>query len=95
MTVQNKIYEGMAAARPVLTGDSPAVRRVFRHREHLYLVERGNADALAAAIRNLAADPALRQRLAAAGHAEFEAKYGVEQIGARFAAHLQELIVSV
>lgn len=92
MTVQNKIYEGLAAARPVLTGDAPAVRRAFTHGLHLYLVERGNADALVAAIRLLADDPALRQRLATAGHAEFAANYTVAQIGARFAAHLQELV---
>lgn len=92
MTVQNKIYEGLATARPVVTGDAPAVRRAFEHGKHLYLVERGNADALAAAIRVLAADPALRQRLATSGHAEFAANYTVAHIGARFAAHLQELV---
>lgn len=92
MTVQNKIYEGMAAARPVLTGDSSAVRRSFRHGEHLYLVERGNGTAIAAAICELAADRALRERLAAAGHAEFLAHYSVKCIGARFAVHLRELI---
>lgn len=29
MTVQNKIYEGMAMAKAVITGDSPAVRQVL------------------------------------------------------------------
>lgn len=91
MTVQNKIYEGMAAARPVLTGDSPAVRRVFRHGEHLFLVERGSAQALDEAVQQLGADSALRARLAAAGHAEFCAHYSVARIGETFAAHLTEL----
>lgn len=92
MTVQNKIYEGMAAGRPVLTGDSPTVRRVFRHGEHLYLTPRGDAAALAEGIQALAADPLLRRRIAEAGHREFMAKYTISKIGARFAAHLAELL---
>ena len=92
MTVQNKIYEGLAAGKPVLTGDAPAVRRAFQHGTHLYLVERGNPAALAEAVRFLAANLALRQRLATFGHAEFAANYTIAHIGERFAAHLRELV---
>ena len=92
MTVQNKIYEGLATARPVVSGDAPAVRRAFQHGTHLYLVERGNSAALAQAIRSLAADSTLRQRLATYGHAEFAANYTIAHTGERFAAHLHELV---
>ncbi len=32
MTVQNKIYEGLAMGKPVITGDSRAVRQAMQHR---------------------------------------------------------------
>jgi glycosyltransferase involved in cell wall biosynthesis len=57
MTIQNKIYEGMAMRLPVLSGDSAAVRAEFTHRKHCYLVERANPEALAAAILALKTIP--------------------------------------
>lgn len=83
MTVQNKIYEGLALAKPVITGDGPAVRRAFRHKEHLYLVPRADPDALASAILELAHDPVLAARIAQAGHAEFLRCYSVAALGER------------
>jgi glycosyltransferase involved in cell wall biosynthesis len=84
MTVQNKIYEGLALAKPVITGDGPAVRRAFRHKEHLYLVPRADPDALAAAIVELAGNPDLAAQMAATGHAEFSRCYSVAALGERF-----------
>jgi glycosyltransferase involved in cell wall biosynthesis len=33
LTIQNKIYESMAMAKPVITGDGPAIRRAFTDTE--------------------------------------------------------------
>ncbi|MGH2536594.1 MAG: glycosyltransferase [Candidatus Promineifilaceae bacterium] len=68
-TVQNKIWEAMAMARPVITGDSPTVRRDLAHLQHVYLVEREDPQALAAGICALKDDPGLRLRLGAGGYA--------------------------
>ncbi len=92
MTVQNKIYEGLAMARPVITGDSPTIRRALVHGEHLYLCERANPQSLAEAILALKAAPGLRQRLAENGHRLFQAQLDLQHNGARFAAHLYELV---
>jgi len=94
MTVQNKIYEGLAAAKPVITGDSPTIRRQMRHGEHLYLCERANPASLAEAIRTLEADPALCSRLAERGHRLYLDQYDLRHNGVRFRAHLQELVDS-
>lgn len=91
MTVQNKIYEGLAMGKPVLTGDGPAVRAHFVHGEHLYLCARADADALAAAIRDLQGDPQLRARLGQRGYEHFCASFTLDGIGRQFHAGLQRL----
>lgn len=91
MTVQNKIYEGLAMAKPILTGDGPAVRDAFRHREHLYLCGRADPTALAAAIVELQLNAPLRAHIAQCGHQRFLCDYTVEALGRQFARHLYEL----
>jgi glycosyltransferase involved in cell wall biosynthesis len=94
MTVHNKIYEGLAMARPVLSGDSPTVRQSLTHGQHVYLCERANPRALADAIRTLKMDADLRRRLAESGHQLFQEQYSLEHNGVRFAAHLRELLAA-
>ena len=89
MTVQNKIYEGLALARTVVTGDSPAVRATLVAGEELVLVDRQDAGSLAAALRALLGDPAWAARLAAAGHRRFVTDYSVAPIGRLALNHLQ------
>jgi glycosyltransferase involved in cell wall biosynthesis len=92
MTVQNKIYEGLATARPVLTGDGPAVRRLLTHGEHVYLCPRANPEALADAIRLLRSDSQMRRRLAENGHRLFTEQFDLAHNGQRYAAHLAEVL---
>ena len=92
MTVQNKIYEGLAMGKPVITGDSPALRRSLSHKKHLYLCKRANPGSLAEAIRVLYRSPELRKRLREQGHAAFEQAFTLRENGRRFAAHLQILV---
>ena len=91
MTVQNKIYEGLAMAKPVITGDAPVVRAALQHQVHIYLVERAKPQALAEAIVTLQADPALRQKLSEEGQACFNQHFSIERLGFRFKEHLLEL----
>lgn len=91
MTVHNKIYECLAMRRPVLTGDSPAVRDAFKHGVHVWLCPRADPPALAQAILTLKGDPALRESLAENGHRLFLERYTVEALGQQLHAHLEEL----
>jgi glycosyltransferase involved in cell wall biosynthesis len=92
MTVQNKIYEGLAMAKPVLTGDSPAISQVLTHGQHVYLCDRANPHALAKAIENLSRDPDLRSLLATNGQALFQKHFTLKHIGGQFHSHLQSLV---
>jgi glycosyltransferase involved in cell wall biosynthesis len=92
MTVHNKIYEGLAMAKPVITGDSPAVRQALEHGEHVFLCKRADAQSLADAVRVLRASPDLRARLAQRGHRLFCEQFDLQHNGQRFASHLRELV---
>ena len=79
--VPNKVYEAMAAGKPVITGDSPASREFLRDGVDCLLCRRGDPAALAEAILRLRGDRALSDRLAAAGRRRFEAIAAPQVIG--------------
>jgi glycosyltransferase involved in cell wall biosynthesis len=72
MTMQNKIHEGLAMAKPVLNGDSPAIQALLRHGEEIYLCERENPQALADAILTLYEQPDLRAKIASQVYAFYQ-----------------------
>lgn len=90
-TVPNKIFEGLAMARPVISADSPAMRRTFEHGKHVYLVEPNNPAELAEAILTLQADRSLRDRLALEGLAKVRSEHSLAPLGACLLGHLEEL----
>ncbi len=85
MTIQNKIYEGMAMAKPVITGASPAVCQTLKHGENVFLCDRKNPQALAEAIQKLKDDPILCKHLGENGFKLFHEEYNLFQIGKKFA----------
>jgi glycosyltransferase involved in cell wall biosynthesis len=91
-TVQNKIWEGLAMAKPVITGDAPMIREVLTPGEHLLVCERADPRALADAVLTLYHDPPLRERLAQNGYRVIQEKYTVKETGRRVKTHLQEAI---
>ncbi len=69
--VPNKVWQAMAAGRPIVTADSPAVREVLRDGHTALLVPPADPAALAAALARLAGDRALRERLGEAARAAY------------------------
>jgi glycosyltransferase involved in cell wall biosynthesis len=91
-TIQNKIYEGLAMRKPVITGDSPTVSRALIQGQHVYLVPRNDPAALAQAILELKGRPDLRDQLAEQGYAHFRAHFSLEAIGQRARTILEEVL---
>jgi glycosyltransferase involved in cell wall biosynthesis len=60
-----KIFEAMAAGRPIVASDLPSSREILRDGENALLVPPGDAGALAAALRRVLGDDGLARRLAA------------------------------
>lgn len=80
--VPTKIFELASLGRPIITAQSSALRSAFPEAS-LYTIAPGDAHALARAIRTLADDATLRDRLARNARAHIEAHYTSDHIGAQ------------
>ena len=61
--IPNKVYECAAMGKPIITGDSPAIREVFTDGKDMLFCALADASSLADKIRLLIKDPALRRTL--------------------------------
>lgn len=85
-----KLFEYMAAGRPIVASDLPSIREVLRHEENALLVEPGNPTALAAGVRRLLEDRALADRLARAAMTDVQ-DYSWDRRAERLEALLQQV----
>jgi glycosyltransferase involved in cell wall biosynthesis len=91
--IPNKLFECLATGRPVLTGDTPAVRAAFAQGE-VATVPLGDPRALAAAIRLLASDDARREAVGRAGHARYLRDYSQAALAKMLRRYVEEAIAS-
>jgi glycosyltransferase involved in cell wall biosynthesis len=82
--IPNKAFQALACGTPLVTADTPAARELLVDGESALLVPPGDPEALAAALRRLAADPQLAARLSERGHAAYEANASEEVLGRRW-----------
>jgi len=70
MVIPNKVYEGLAVAKPIITADTPAIRELLSE-ESACLIPAGNPRALANTVLRLRDDTDSRAKLGANGYAIF------------------------
>ncbi len=70
-TIPGKVYQMLAAQRPVIAADSPANRELLTHDVSAWLIPPQDPPALALAILKLHREPALRARIAAGGRSAY------------------------
>lgn len=70
-----KMFEYMAACRPIVSSDLPVLREVLAHDRNALLAEPEAVDDWVAAVDRLANDRELRRRLANTAAADFDAHY--------------------
>jgi glycosyltransferase involved in cell wall biosynthesis len=88
--VPNKVYEGMALRKPVITKDTPSVREIFTEKE-LMLID-NTPEALAQAIRLLKNDADFRERLAQAGYEKVKGAFYPERLAAIWVSHIERFL---
>lgn len=87
MVIPNKVYQGAAMGRPVITADCEAVREVFTDGRDLVLCE-AEAGALAAAISSLASTAGHRRSLGEAAAELITGRFGDRELGRCWAGPL-------
>lgn len=92
ITIPNKVYQGLAVRKPVVTGRTPAADAAFESGRHLLLVPLEDPAALADAIRQLRDDAELRQRLAEEGYRAYQASYTPTALGRLARNYLEETL---
>ena len=75
-----------------MTADTPAARELLAHDESALLVPPGDPDALAEALRRLAADRELAQRIAAGGLNAYREQASEAILGARWRGLIEGLL---
>jgi glycosyltransferase involved in cell wall biosynthesis len=86
------VWEYLAAGRPLIASRVGAVAETLVDSEHALLVHAGDAGALASALRRLAGDSDLRQRLGQAGRCLVGARYSGARVAAALEEHYRRLI---
>lgn len=91
--IPNKIYEILAMRKPLITGDSPAIKEGgIIDRKNALLVEMGNSEAIANAILELKDNEDLRNKIAENGYKLFKENFTTKIIGNDVKKVLQEVI---
>ena len=90
--IPNKAFQALACGTPLVTADTPAARELLRDDESALLVPPGDPHALAAALRRLAADPELAERIGAGGQAAYQAHASEDVLGRRWRGLLEGLL---
>jgi len=90
--IPNKVFQAIACRKPVITGDSPAIRELFTDQENIMLCENRNAESLKNAILELRNNNELRGKIANNSYVLFQRDFSSEKIGkiiAKFIARLK------
>jgi glycosyltransferase involved in cell wall biosynthesis len=89
--IPNKAFQALACGTPLVSADTPAARELVRDGDTALLVPPGDPAALAAAVRRLAEDRRLTERLSAGGLAAYREHAGENVLGARWRTLLEDL----
>jgi len=87
--IPNKVYEAISMAKPVISGDTPAIRELFTDRENILLCKVADPDDLAQKILEIKDVPDLRDKIANNGYEIFKNDGVPKAIGVKLLAKLK------
>ncbi|HST25300.1 MAG TPA: glycosyltransferase [Gaiellaceae bacterium] len=89
--IPNKAFQALACGTPLVTADTPAARELLVDGGSALLVPPGDAEALATAVRRLATDPELADKLSAGGLATYRERASEDVLGRRWRGLIEAL----
>ena len=89
--IPNKVFEALAARKPIITSRTPAAEELLTDRENVLFCRGSDAEDLAGKIRELKRDEELRRHIAEEGYRLFEKRLIPRVLG----GELKDAIVSV
>lgn len=90
--VPKVLIEAAACGRPIVATDVSGCREIARHEQNALLIPPNDTSALIAALKRLLDDPALRERLGAAGRLIAEREFSLQQVVRETFAVYDELL---
>ena len=90
--VPNKVYQGMALGKTVVTASAAAISSILADQKEVYLVEPDNAESLSAAILDLYSHPQKTGKIARSGREIFMKRFTPRAVGEMLINHLSILV---
>lgn len=90
--IPNKVYQGLALGRTVLTADAPVIRSVFKNGENIITINPADVDDLVAALEKLSENPKLRTDVAENGYALYQKNFTSKAVGKQLIDYMEEIV---
>jgi glycosyltransferase involved in cell wall biosynthesis len=90
--IPNKVYQGMAQGKLVVTADAPVTRSVFKNDENMVLVKPADPNALAQAIADLSENPQKRVKMINQSYQLFKSKFTPKAVGKQIKEDVLEIL---
>lgn len=89
--IPNKVFHAIACRKPIITGDSLAIRESFVNKKNILLCKNRNSESLSNAILKIKNDNKLRDKIAENGYTLFKNNFSSEKIGEKLVRLLLKL----
>ncbi len=90
--IPNKVYQGMAQNKLVVTADAPVTRSVFKNGHNMVLVKPADGKSLAEAIVELSENPKKRIKMINESYNLFKTKFTPKAVGAQLKKDVLEIL---
>jgi glycosyltransferase involved in cell wall biosynthesis len=90
--IPNKVFDGLALKRPVITADTPAIRECLTHGKNIWLCPAGDGEALATAIVTLMNKQEVRRMIAEGGYEYFQNHFSIDRIAKKLTVVISNLL---
>ena len=90
--IPNKAFQALACGTPLVTADTPAAGELLVDEESALLVPAGDPEALASAVRRLAADATLAERIGEGGLDAYRTHASEAVLGERWRGLVEQLV---